>query len=126
MGFSSYNPPNNNWAYSFRIPNTNPQFAFQPTSNPTVFTFRSSTSVPVPLNQWAFIAVTYDASAGQLTFYVNGNSQTLSESGTVTNPTAQFQIGVIGWGTFLGNIDEVRVYNRTLSAPEIADLYNNP
>ena len=65
---------------------------------------------------------------GSALLYVNG-AQVLSQS--ITNPVAgsqAFAIGYIGVGSggssWLGSIDDVRIYNRTLSAAEIQALYN--
>jgi hypothetical protein len=70
-------------------------------------------------NQWHHIVVVN--SAGAVTFYLNG-----TPDGTATGGMA-FDVGSIGsgfGGYFAGKIDDVRVYNRALSATEVADLYN--
>jgi chitodextrinase len=78
----------------------------------------------LPLNAWTHIAVTYDGAV--LALYVNGTlagSQTVS--GSVVNSAEPLRIGGNGvWGEFFqGLIDEVRIYNRPLTAAEIqADM----
>jgi hypothetical protein len=74
----------------------------------------------VPASAWSHLAATYDGLVMRL--YVNGTQvATLGRSGTVNVSTGAFRIG----GTFLGSewykgdIDEVRLYNRALSAAEI-------
>ena len=88
----------------------------------------------LPLNAWSHIAVTYTSAAGAgstLRIYVNG-----SLVNTVTGPTQNILQGNqalrIGNSNapvsegFNGLIDEVRVYNRALSAAEIATDMNTP
>jgi hypothetical protein len=73
-------------------------------------------------NQWNFWVVTR-----------NGNTFTLYDNGTpftsmsCTNTTSQTTFAVGGEGTahpYLGAIDDVRVYNRALSAAEVQAIYN--
>jgi hypothetical protein len=89
-------------------------------------------SATVGLNAWHFLAITYDPSgAGTEKFYVDG---ALSSSGTGTySPSGLVDTWTTtipgakpgGVQTFLGGkVDEVRAYNRALSAAEIAILYN--
>ena len=84
---------------------------------------KSSTTGPsaLPADQWSHVAVTYDRSA--LRLYVNGN-QVSSKGLTASIPTSSSPLGIGGNGVFSdqffkGLIDEVRVYNRALSASEI-------
>src|SRR5207244_13011036 len=74
----------------------------------------------VPLNSWTHLAVTYDGAT--LRLYVNG-IQTAAQAvtGSLLSSTAPLRIGGDApWGEyFSGTIDEVRVYNRALSAAEI-------
>ncbi|MBW2996638.1 LamG domain-containing protein [Candidatus Woesearchaeota archaeon] len=82
----------------------------------------------VPFNQWSHISCTV-ASDGLTTWYINGElSGTPDTQGdlsgiTDTNP---LYIGDDNTGVrnFDGTIDEVILWNRTLSASEIEDLYN--
>src|SRR5262245_407194 len=78
----------------------------------------------LPLNTWSHLAATYNGST--LTLYVNG-ALVVSQafSGSIFTSTGALRIGGNGvWGEyFTGRIDEVRVYNRTLSQAEIqADM----
>ena len=75
---------------------------------------------PLPLNAWSYLATTYDGSV--LRLYVNG---TLASSTAVTGAMAA-STGVLRlggnsvWGEwFAGLIDEVRVYDRALTAVEV-------
>jgi fibronectin type 3 domain-containing protein len=74
----------------------------------------------LPVNTWTHLAATYNGST--LALYVNG-VQTASQAatGAITANTAPLRIGGNAiWGEyFSGLIDEVRIYNRALSASEI-------
>ena len=76
---------------------------------------------------WNHIAVTFDAATRSAVIYCNGDpkgSSTMS-SAALYNADRSFTIGkdVSGNSVFEGAMDDVRVYNRPLSAPEISDLY---
>ena len=75
---------------------------------------------------WYHVAVTYDGSA--LKLYINGSLDTqVAGSGTIgatTNPLLFGSTYTTDGGKFDGQIDEIHIFNRALSAQEIADLYN--
>ncbi|MET1059937.1 MAG: LamG-like jellyroll fold domain-containing protein, partial [Nocardioides sp.] len=78
----------------------------------------------VPLNAWTHLAVTYDGAA--LKVFVNG-TQAVSKpySGALYSTTDPLRLGGnLVWGEyFKGLIDEVRIYNRPLTAAQIqADM----
>jgi hypothetical protein len=81
---------------------------------------QTSGTNPVPVDRWSNVAVTYDGAA--LRLYVNGR-QVSSEavSGTIETPPDPLWIGGNRpYGEhFDGVIDEIRVYDRALSATEI-------
>ena len=85
----------------------------------------------IPFNQWTHIAVTYthDNTSANPILYVNGQPVSVTEStapvGATNSDNTTMAIGDWGSGTraFDGLIDEVRVYNRALSASEIKSLY---
>jgi hypothetical protein len=74
----------------------------------------------VPLNTWTHLALTYDGATMRM--FVNGvevSSATASSTMAVTSGTLRIG-GNSVWGEYYrGLIDEVRVYNRPLSAGEI-------
>lgn len=77
----------------------------------------------IPSNTWTHIIMTRDFS-GTLKIYINGslNAQSMS----VAPQTSQYPltIGSSSGGTYFhGLIDNVRIYNRTLSLDEIINLY---
>jgi len=84
-----------------------------------------------PLNSWHFVGVTYDSnvSGGTLTLYRNGSQ--VGSTASISPPTGGYvTIGMFGdiggseYNPWDGKIDEVRIYNRALSAEEIKRLYN--
>ena len=71
-------------------------------------------------NTWSHLAATYNGSA--LTLYLNGVSiGTQAGTGSIATSTGALRLGgnAIWPEWFQGDIDEVRVYNRSLSAAEI-------
>jgi hypothetical protein len=86
---------------------------------------------PTP-EEWNFVAVTFQdntiSSVDNISFYLNGTKETFSLDYGGTNTPVNSFIGYSGSLTdpryFDGQIDDVRVYNRTLSEAEITDLYN--
>ena len=84
----------------------------------------STTLYPTDGHTWMHVAVTWDGS--DMRIYVNG----VAEGGTVAGPAAiatnsnPLVIGAVSDLTykFQGAIDDVRIYNRALSAGEIAAL----
>jgi N,N-dimethylformamidase beta subunit-like protein/uncharacterized protein DUF4082/concanavalin A-like lectin/glucanase superfamily protein/fibronectin type III domain protein/BACON domain-containing protein/Big-like domain-containing protein len=79
------------------------------------------------VNTWAHLASTYDGTT--LRLYVNGTQvASRAVSGSITASTGVLSIGGNGsWGEwFAGLIDEVRVYNRALSASEVAADMTTP
>lgn len=79
---------------------------------------------PLP-NKWVFLTAVYDISSGMSIYedgtLVNSNSWV----GAIKPATENNLIGsrLINAGFINGTIDEVRIYNRSLSAEEIKELY---
>jgi hypothetical protein len=66
-----------------------------------------------------------DATAGKVDVYVNGVfNNTVVWAGTLAGTTGPFRIGGTTTGGFSTKIDEFRLYNRALSAAEIAATWN--
>ncbi|HEY4423151.1 MAG TPA: LamG-like jellyroll fold domain-containing protein, partial [Pyrinomonadaceae bacterium] len=85
-----------------------------------------NTGYVAPLNQWTHVAVTYDG--GVVKTYINGTLfHTYAGTGAigdVDNSQNDFRVGgrQAASHNFRGRIDEVRVYNRALSASEVTTL----
>ena len=79
---------------------------------------------PIPVGAWTHLAATYDGSS--LAVWVNGvKVAATAVSGTIATGTGPLRIGGNGiWGEYFnGVIDEVRVYDRALTASAIqADM----
>jgi hypothetical protein len=79
------------------------------------------------LNTWAHLAATYDGATMRL--YVNGvQVASRAQTGTIVTSTNPLQIGgdSIYGQYFTGRIDDVRIYNRALSAAQIQSDMNTP
>jgi hypothetical protein len=78
-------------------------------------------------NEWVFVSVTWDKSDGKAYYYKNG--EFISSGGTATQSVnanlEPLKIGVnYAYNAFYsGNLDEIRIYNRSLSQTEIQNLY---
>jgi glucose/arabinose dehydrogenase len=84
-------------------------------------------SAALPLSTWTHLAVTYDGSNARL--YVNGGQAgVLAASGDLRSTGNPLTIGGNNvWGEwFAGQIDDLRIYNRALSAGEIATDMTTP
>jgi Concanavalin A-like lectin/glucanases superfamily len=84
----------------------------------------------IPIGAWTHVAMTYDAASGTQTLYINGVSvatTTLPPGSTLVQTNAEVCIGrecTSNPRPFNGFIDEVEVFDRALTAPEIAALYD--
>ena len=121
-----------NLGWQFKTsPDTGPHtFGVAVSSNGATNTQRYSTTVRA-LNTWYYVAGVYDAAARTLHIYVNGVLDDGTLSGSV--PAAQYDpaenvaIGRRNGGFyFQGTIDEVRLYDRALTAAEVQADMNTP
>ena len=81
-------------------------------------------SASTQLGVWYHLTVTYNT--GAVNIYINGNlDKTCNGNTTITN-NSTFYIGYNNNNDayFKGLIDEVRIYNRALSASEVSELFN--
>jgi hypothetical protein len=92
--------------------------------NATAWVYRDSGYAP-PSDEWTHGLMTFDGSVIRL--YINGlEYDNSNESGTISDNTNSFCVGGgcdVGTFWFGGAIDDVRVYDRTLSAEEALRLY---
>lgn len=97
-------------------------------NNRVIFSFmnqdlgRSEISVSISLNSWNHITAMYNSTA--LSLYKNGSlSNSTSVSNGLATTATELEIGATeGIQSFNGSIDEVLVYNRTLSEEEIGNI----
>jgi len=100
--------------------------------------FRRYSAYPIPANQtWHHVVVSYDGT--NLKFYFDGIlSSSYTQSVATTNINGkQFGIGAYVnesgvvpythpvWPWFKGKVDDIAIYNRSLSNQEIVNLYTN-
>ncbi len=89
---------------------------------------------PIAINQWWHVAGTLDGNTGTMSIYTNGVlanqiNTSLRPLGPL-DPTQDPTIGIGNLGTqdfflpFDGDIDEISLYSRALSASEIQAIYN--
>jgi len=129
------------WVKFSNIPTNNPTIWSANFTNAYAFYFRgdvkglcfydgnltqASTAINFTAGQWYFL--TWVVNAGTVYFYVNGNSY--GSDGPATNANRRPTGAAIGgdpsgglFDYFNGSIDEVRIYNRALTASEITNLY---
>jgi len=86
-----------------------------------------SPAVAVPLNKFSYIAAVFEDSSDTIKTYLNGKEiSSGSCSHHIGSPTNNIRIGVASHTLsqfFSGKIDEVRIWNRRLSANEINASY---
>lgn len=122
-GFIHKNEGGGQSQYWLRDESTNGSLRFM-TEDPSGGTAVETSDEYLTLNEWQHIVATRNGST--VCIYKNG-ANSVCNSGTVRNVTnnAALRIGVGPGDTYLnGTLDEVRIYNRVLSASEILQLYN--
>lgn len=97
----------------------------------TTDTLIGSSDHAVPLNRWSHVAATFDAGSMRLFLNCKPVGEKVSTSVTHTE-LAEYPYDYITMGNhrtnalyeygFIGSVDEVRLYNRTLSETEICQL----
>ena len=102
---------------------------FRVTSDGTTFATVNGTEV-IPNLTWSFIVATWEPT-NNISVYYNGALQSTSNTSIPTNlrnSTTTLRVGSYndeGTNSTLGQHDEVVLYSRSLSIPEILYLYNN-
>ena len=80
----------------------------------------------ININQWSHIVGTYNGSA--INLYINGQLVgTKAYTGSITNSANSLEIGRGAGESYYwnGKIDEMKIYNRSLSASEVSEHYSN-
>lgn len=79
-------------------------------------------------DQWYHAVLTYDSSTGDATGYLDGSSiGSNSYTGDITFDTGPYYVGgnPVNGTDFDGTVDDVRIYNKSLSQVEIEQIYAN-
>ncbi|MCX7771000.1 MAG: DUF1566 domain-containing protein, partial [Proteobacteria bacterium] len=90
---------------------------------PYVYNWESNTTLDP--NTWYHIAIS--ASTNLIYVYINGNLEGITTRSNISSTTNPFRVGFttnFGGNSFFGAIDEIVIYDRTLSQQEIQDIYN--
>jgi len=89
-----------------------------------------SSTTSINDNNWHFLIATIDRSTDMYSLYVDGilEHSVVQDIGTFSNTTSYLEVGRSSTGStnmfyFNGSIDQVRIYNRSLTASEIKQHY---
>ncbi|HUT28853.1 MAG TPA: S8 family serine peptidase [Sedimentisphaerales bacterium] len=124
---AKWHDPTTECSYGVRLAEANPRFFLANSDQVTAITF---TDLVVDANAWNHIVVTWDGSAMQA--YLDGfrSGHTQLFLGPINSTTKPAVIGCnagyaggTGGDYFCGTVDDVRIYERALSAEEIQQLY---
>jgi fibronectin type 3 domain-containing protein len=112
--------------------NSDNQYRFLAENNVFKFDLHNVNTLTMPLpasNTWVHVVGTWDGST--MTLYTNGQvAASMSASGTIATTSDPLTIGTKNGSSahgdyFNGTIDEVRLYNRALTLPEINTIMHN-
>jgi hypothetical protein len=112
-------------SYAFQLGSSSPTIRWKINTGPSTWAQTGTTALN--LNEWANIVGTYDKSTMRL--YKNGvQMQTLSETASINYPVSDNLIigrdDPVSGRYFIGNIAQVQIYNRALTASEIQQNFN--
>ena len=110
------------YSYQFFISSTTGKLAFMTSAGGTVYTTLDG-NTPLTANNWHHVVATSDGSNKRV--YLNGvQDNSVAWVNNIKQGTDKTNIGAAnGANNFNGTIDEVRIYNRSLSAEEIKQHY---
>ncbi len=120
------------WSHAEKTFYTSPAWSAQegPVGAPTYVGYGAdwiTGTTPVTDNQWHHLTVTWDNDTGQGVMYVDGVEETsyLGYNGLVDNPNDLVRLGFSAFNTanYMGQMDEVYVYDRALHAIEVDRLF---
>ncbi len=113
--------------YEWIIQETNPRRLRLDVTTDSVSYIENYCDSGLQANTWLHVAVTYDST--KLRFYLNGVvTNEIARNGIVWSNTFPLTIGRRSTDAadfFYGKIDDIRIYNRALSAYEVRQLYGN-
>jgi len=110
--------PSWSWQIRYGWGSPQPYMAFTFNTSPRAWAYVGQN---LEQGEWHHIACSADGET--LTAYLNGQATESTPMGDITSSPTPVLIGSDGWGSdWIGGIDEVRIYNRALSAGEILFL----
>lgn len=111
--------------YDFRI-NSNGN-VFATTAGTTLVDTSFNLYAPANLNQWYHLVFTFDKLTSTFRLYRNGvQVASVVNSGTIANTTSSLWLGRhtgVNFATFLGKMDEIRIYGQALTSTQVNSLY---
>ncbi|MFA4886716.1 MAG: LamG domain-containing protein [Candidatus Nanoarchaeia archaeon] len=93
--------------------------------------FTNAPSADLVPNRWAFVAFTRDSANGRIRIYINDTEVSSTNANPIFDNPSGMDIVIGKWSAtqaanvFNGTIDEVRIYNYSLSAEQIKAIYAN-
>jgi len=85
------------------------------------YTTDHTNNTTITLNRWHHVVV--DSNAGAVTYYLDGVADGTSAAAASFNGNAIGADNTTRGESFVGNMDDVRLYSRALSATEVSELY---
>lgn len=114
-----YSPSYDRWIFNMQPPDS---------ANPTLIRAIAPTSPA--LHEWTHLVGVYDATAKQISLYVNGRlAQTTAQpnvwaaNGPLNIGRFKYKGGYSAGHNFTGTIDDLRVFDRLVTGDEVADLF---
>lgn len=127
-----YNPNDGSWAFQLTPDGTNLRTFIKAAGTDSGDNYVDTSGAAIATNTWYHVAMVYDgtqSNSNRVKMYLNGTLLSSTTTGTIattmTPTTDNFTIGSFrGLGRiWSGHIDEVRLYNRALTQPELASQY---
>lgn len=121
---SKWDDANSTWSYIFKDHNDTDTLRIELSKDIHADLIDLPGTNAIPLGEWAHVAVTFEGTTVRL--YLNGvlDAEGTTTGGTIDSSWAELQIGAISGGeVFDGMIDEVRIYNKAVSAKQIKAHY---
>jgi hypothetical protein len=129
---AKWNDDTEDWSYIFKDHNDSDKLRIELSESIHNDLADLEGSTSIPLGTWVHVATTYDAGEGTVRLYFNGiedASLAVGPGRLIDSSLTDLLIGAVFTGGgifehFAGLIDEVTIYNRALSAEEIAAIFN--
>lgn len=87
-------------------------------------------AVTIPMEEWSYLAMTWDVNGSERLMYLNGD-QVAQRANPAAIPNVQRNFGIGKWAAdhgwedmFMGIIDDVKLWNRALTADEVVEASN--
>lgn len=127
-----YKQSGNNRSWAFYNGGSGTNLAIELSTNGSASTSSATVSWTPSTATWYHVGFTYDVSAGEVKFYVDGSQQGATQTGLDTsyfNSTDNLRLGnfyddTTASGRFDGVMDQVGLWTKVLTSGEITDLYN--